>query len=164
MFGSEITYDRQRTAAFSGHRKIVPPRQGALFSGNSNTAGEYLSGIAARLDTAVGNLMEEGFDTFLCGMAAGFDLMAGLAVCRRIAAGRQANLIALIPFPGQADRFRPQDREAYRKILSFCRSEVIVSPQYRRDCFHRRNDLLVNHSSALICYYDGSPGGYTLYR
>ncbi|MFR6383431.1 MAG: hypothetical protein ACLUOS_15655 [Odoribacter splanchnicus] len=64
--------DPKRTVALSGNRphKIGP-------SVDSRTVRET---IIRRMAHAVSRLYKEGYDTYLCGMAMGFDLWAALAV------------------------------------------------------------------------------------
>ncbi|MCD7970343.1 MAG: DUF1273 domain-containing protein [Alistipes sp.] len=155
-----IYTDRDTTVAFSGHRRIVAPVQSSLFHGAEIIDPEHFSNtVASKLDKALEGLVGEGYHTFLCGMAAGFDLMAGMAVRRLIRAGYPVDLLALVPHPGQAARFGERDREDYEKVLASASGIYTVCPEYRQDCFHLRNDLLVAHSSVLVCCYDGTPGG-----
>ena len=67
--------DPSRAAAFSGYRKEKIKL--------TETDADYTSvreRIVRRTASAVLLLHDQGYDTFLCGMATGFDLWAGLAV------------------------------------------------------------------------------------
>ncbi|MCD8103353.1 MAG: SLOG family protein [Alistipes sp.] len=123
------------------------------------TAASYQSVIREKLHLAIGQLVEEGFDTFICGMATGFDLMAGEVVCDFIERGAAVTLVAAIPFPAQADRFAPADRLLYERVLSYAAHTHTLCPSYRKECYHMRNDFLVAGASVLLCFYNGSPGG-----
>ncbi len=123
------------------------------------TSVSYESVIREKLRLAIGQLVEEGFDTFICGMATGFDLMAGEAVCDFIESGAAVTLVAAIPFPGQADRFAPADRLLYERVLGYAAHTHTLCPSYRKECYHLRNDFLVAGASVLLCFYNGSPGG-----
>lgn len=49
--------------------------------------------------------------------------------------------------------------EAYFNILGKCDEVITLSTRYHRKCYHERNRYMVDNSSRLICYYDGSDGG-----
>lgn len=36
---------------------------------------------------------------------------------------------------------------------------VCLHQNFTRSCFHERNRAMLDHASALVCYYDGQPGG-----
>lgn len=128
----------------------------SLFSSPGDRGPEAVS---LRLAATVRKLAEEGFTDFLCGMAEGFDLLAGGAVLSLRPEFPQLRLIAVIPFPGQAAGFGAEVRETYGRVLAGADERVTVCPAYSADCFHRRNDYLVGNSSVLVCYYNGSKGG-----
>ena len=136
---------------------------GSLFASPGDRDPEA---ILRRLTAIVRELAQDGFTDFLCGMAEGFDLMAGEAVLSLREEFPQLRLTAVIPFPGQADGFAAATRELYERVLSAADEKITVCPQYSADCFHRRNDYLVYNASALVCYYNGSKGGtqYTVRR
>lgn len=134
--------DSATTVAFSGHRSYRPDA--------ANTAG---------LDAAVSALAEQGYRTFLCGMACGFDLAAAEAVLRLRASGIPLTLHAAVPFPGQADSYRTADRARYERVLASADVVQVLSPHYYPSCFLRRNDFLVASSALLVCWWDGSRSG-----
>ena len=155
---------KRTTVAFSGHRsfKMTDPG-GDLFAARD---GQTESDIYARLRETISNLAEEGFTDFLCGMAEGFDLLAGEAVLELRGKYADLRLIAVIPFPRQAVGFKPETRESYYEVLGNAWEIFTVCPQYSTDCFHRRNDYLIDNSSVLVCFYNGTRGGtqYTVKR
>ncbi len=155
--------EKSRTAAFSGHRTFKINGGGSLFD---PVGGYGREAIAQRLHETVRKLATGGYTDFLCGMAEGFDLMAGEAVVAVRREFPQVRLTAVIPFPEQAARFGGQTHETYDRVLAAADHTLVVCPEYSADCFHRRNDLLVDRSSVLVCYYNGSPGGtqYTVKR
>lgn len=156
--------EKSKTVAFSGHRSFkMNAGGGSLF----DECGQYEpEATALRLRETVRGLAVDGYTDFLCGMAEGFDLMAGEAVVEVRREFPSVRLTAVVPFPGQAVRFGGEAREIYDRVLAAADHTIVVCPEYSKDCFHRRNDLLVNLSSVLICYYNGSCGGtqYTVKR
>ncbi len=155
--------EKSRTAAFSGHRTFKMGSGGSLFD---DAGRQEPDAIARRLRETISRLAAGGYTDFLCGMAEGFDLMAGEAVLavRRDFPGLR--LTAVVPFPGQAARFGGEAREIYDRVLAAADHTIVACPEYSADCYHRRNDLLADSSSTLVCYYNGTPGGtqYTVKR
>lgn len=140
------------TCCFTGHRAKKLPW-------GYNTADPRCLDLKKRILDTVEVLFESGFHRFLCGMADGCDLY----FCEAVLALRQmhpeASLTAVIPFPGQADRWPHELREYYRELLSRCDEQIIVSPEYSRDCMMHRNRYMVDHSDIVIACFDGQSGG-----
>lgn len=152
------------SVAFSGHRtfKTTPP-DSDLFADPEDRAP---AAVRQRLRQTVTMLYDEGYRHFLCGMAEGFDLLAGEAVIELRRDLPDVRLTAVIPFPAQAAGFDHETRERYDEVLAGCDSVVTICPAYNTECFHRRNDYLTDHSDVLVCYFNGSKGGtaYTVKR
>lgn len=161
-----------KTVCFSGHRTVRPAAQGSLFHAG-NAAGSDCGGggfVPAGHDPALyGSLCEQllqkieelhllGADTFMCGMAEGFDLMAGQAVLNMRARYRDIRLVAVVPFEGHGVK-SADARAIYDCIIAGADDRVVVSPRYSHDCFHRRNDYMVERSGTLICWFNGTRGG-----
>ena len=87
--------DPSRAAAFSGYRveKIVPP-------GNAAGHAAVRERIVRRTARAVLDLRYRDYHTYLCGMATGFDLWAGLAVLSLKKQLPDLRLIAVVPYRG----------------------------------------------------------------
>jgi uncharacterized phage-like protein YoqJ len=137
------------TLCFSGHRHYASAPEGE-----------------ARLGAAVEAAFEDGYRTFISGMAPGFDLAAAEAVVRLREAGAAVELVAAIPFAGQSSGFSPVDRARYETLLSEADRAVVLSDRYSQGCYWRRDDWMVEHSGRIVCWYDGSTGGtrYTVRR
>lgn len=157
--------DIPKTVSFSGHRVLSPAVQRSLFEGSIRNDDLTLR-LRGKITREVGKLLEEGCDTFLCGMAEGFDLLAGDVVAAMRRDHPQLRLVPVIPWPGQARFFSPESRALYDRLIASAAESVIVSPAYSAHCFHLRNDYLVDNSGILICYYNGTKGGtaYTVKR
>ncbi len=150
--------DRSKTVSFSGHRSFKMDN-GGLFL-------QSWDDIAIRLDDILRGLIAEGYTDFMCGMAEGFDLMAGEAVVALRNEFPQLRLVAVLPFPEQSKGFDTATKARYEALMAAADETVIVRPCYTMDCFHARNDFLVDNGSVLVCYYNGSLGGtrYTVRR
>lgn len=106
---------------------------------------------------------QSGIRSFLCGMAAGFDLLAAEAVLELRMEYPDIRLIALIPFRNQPDRFSPMDKNRYQSVLGQADKVVVLSDSYFDGCFLRRNDYMLEHSCHVIAYFNGEPKGGTYY-
>ena len=149
--------NKDKTAAFSGHRTYkMKMGQRSLFQGNDMDGSENLS---ARIEAEITNLILKGYDTFMCGMAEGFDLMAAEAVITLREQYSNIRLIAVIPYPGQADTFNKKSKTTYEKVLTEADETTIICDRYLPECYHLRNNYMIDNSSALICYYNESKGG-----
>ena len=97
-------------------------------------------------------------------MAQGCDLYFAEAVLALRQARPDVTLEGAVPFPGQADRWPPQDRLRWRAVLDACDVETVVQQRYDRFCMLRRDRYLVDRSGCILAVFDGSPGGtrYTL--
>ena len=146
--------DPSRAAAFSGYRveKIVPP-------GNAAVHAAVRERIVRRTARAVLDLRYLDYNTYLCGMATGFDLWAGLAVLSMKKHMPDLRLIAVVPYRGQANGFSYEFKELYSEVLAAADCRVCLHQNFTRSCFHERNRAMLDHASALVCYYDGQSGG-----
>ncbi len=155
-----MKFDKSKNVAFSGHRSFKTARSLSLFCGINSLS------LEPRLDEVLQELITEGYNTFLSGMAEGFDLLAAGAVLRIRNFNRHVRLIAVVPYRGQAAGFDDDSRSRYHELLDQADEVVMLSESYYEGCFHRRNDFLLENSSYLVCYYNGAAGGtkYTVER
>lgn len=107
--------------------------------------------IASAVDLAAAR----GCGIFLCGMALGCDTYFAEAVLAR----EGLQLEAMIPCPGQADRWPGPDRARYEKLLLQCSRLTVLEDAYSEGCMLRRNRAMVDRADLLISVWDGSPGG-----
>ena len=97
-----IRTDITKTAAFTGHRFIrYKDRQQ----------------LKTNLERAITGCYHSGIRHFLCGMAAGFDMLAAETLLAMKANYPDIRLTAVIPFRGQSCKFNPTDKERYSSIL-----------------------------------------------
>lgn len=120
----------------------------------------------ARLAAAVQAAFDDGYRTFVSGMAPGFDLAAAEAVVRLRVRGAEIGLVAAIPFAGQSSGYSAIDRDRYDALLSAADRTVMLAERYSHGCYWRRDDWMVERSGRIICWYDGSNSGtrYTVRR
>lgn len=107
--------------------------------------------------------IREGYDTFYCGMARGFDLLA-LDCLVSLARKYKITLVACEPYKGHGDGFRGELREKYRSLLQWCDEVTVLSPAYYRGAFNVRDRYMVDHADLVLAYCTRDSGGtaYTL--
>ena len=110
---------------------------------------------------AIFSAVRDGVECFYCGMAMGFDLLCGKAVAdiKRNISDKKVKLIAVIPFKNQNEKFTPTFKKLYDIVLEEADEVVILSEEYHKGCFAKRNEYMVDRSGLVITYYDGQSGG-----
>lgn len=114
-----------------------------------------------KLERALLSLIEEGTDTFLCGMALGFDITCGEEIVH-LRKEHPVRLVACIPCADQSARFTEGQRARYDSLLSACDEKVILHESYAEGCMFERNRYMVDRCDVLLAYLEGGRGG-TLY-
>lgn len=127
------------TVAFSGYRTEKLP--------------ENIDPIRINLRDTVVKCIEDGYDTFLCGMADGFDLMAAEVVLD-LKRTKAIKLICVIPFDDGREK-----NLTYNSILENADEKVVLSNKFSYDSYYKRNEYMVDNCDKLVCYYDGRYGG-----
>lgn len=107
---------------------------------------------------AITRALSDGFDTFYCGGAMGFDTLAAelLLLMRRT---NNIKIILVKPFATQDAKFSDEWRERYNYVQSNVDEIVCLSEKYFPKCFEERNCYMVDRSERVIAFYDGKPGG-----
>lgn len=136
---------RLHRCCFSGHRpeKLdVDPEE----------VKQWLSG---QIDAAIA----AGYRTFISGCGMGVDIWAAQIVLQKKKQNPELRLIAATPWPGFSNRWNTEWQQQYSSLLRDADLVVPVSGHYEKDVFQKRNEWLVDHSSRLIAYFNGAPGG-----
>ena len=133
------------TCAFTGHRALG--------------SAEAESALRAEIRRAVCELIGRGYTRFLCGMAMGFDVLAGEVVLELRRDLPELHLVAVVPFEGQERRFPLPWRLRYRALLGAADEAVVLSEGYSRGVYLLRNRYLARHASAMIAYCRHSRSG-----
>ncbi len=142
-----------KTACFSGYR----PNKFSFILLNGQEA--YLE-LEARIKVEILKTVQDGYDTFLCGMAMGFDLVCGnivLQLKQDHPECRDIRLIAVPPYHGH--RFTGPWGVIHSLVMGQADEIIYPTDQQYSHVYHIRNRYMVNISSRLICYFDGQPGG-----
>lgn len=135
---------REKTACFTGHRKIPPEKK---------------SEISRRLKTTLIRLIEEGYVCFGAGGALGFDTLAAQCVLSLKNQHPHIKLILVLPCITQTKGWSKDDIAVYEEIKSQADKVVYTSHDYFQGCMFKRNRHLVNGSSVCIAYLTQEKGG-----
>ena len=131
---------REKTICVSGHRYI----------GSDLREG--------RVESFLRKFIEKGFNTFLIGMALGFDTLC-FQILERLKEKNDIKIIACIPCPEQPSKFNKKQKEEYLRLLSVADEKVILSEEYTPYCMQKRNQFMVDNSFAVLCYLNRNSGG-----
>ncbi len=140
-----------KACCFTGYRPEKSP-----FPYDRGNA-EYIAFENSLLE-AITKALADGFDTFYCGGAMGFDTLAAELLLLL----RQKNDIKIIlvkPFADQAARFSEEWRERYDRVQHSVDEIICLSDIYYSACYAERNRYMVDRSERVIAFYDGKPGG-----
>ena len=138
--------------AFTGHR---PQR---LPWGNREEDSRCLA-LKQLLGTAIDSVVERGCRHLLCGMALGCDTYFAEAVVEKKKRVPDLILEAVLPCPGQADRWLAEECRRYEDLLLQCSCVTVLEDCYSEGCMLRRNRAMVERADILITVFDGKPGG-----
>jgi len=146
-----MTFNCSTTACFSGYR----PKK-------FNYADPViLENISIKLAIAIFALVDKGYSTFLFGGAPGFDILAARAVNYAKTVKKDIRLVCVLPCDDfhLSNEFDDFWRKQYLKVTPLCDSIITLTEQYHRNCYMDRNKYMINHSSQLICLFNGTKGG-----
>ena len=132
--------DRARTCAFTGHRNL-----GIDFN-------------KTELERIIKGLIKGGFNTFLVGMAVGFDTEC-FKLLENFRKTDNIRIIACIPCVGQDCKFSLKQKEEYKKMLDSADEKIYVSEEYTKNCMFKRNMFMVDSASVLVAYLNTDRGG-----
>ena len=137
----EQLQNKPKACAFTGHRAL----------------DEYFS--ARNLRKEIKNAVIKGVEIFYCGMAMGFDLLAGEEVVKLKKKEDKIQLIACIPCYQQEKNFSEVDKKRYSKLLKKADEIVFVSENYFKGCMQKRDRYMADKADMLITYCKKKKGG-----
>ena len=142
--------------AFTGHRKE------RILQGNGNNL-LTLAQIKDAVVEMVTELYGKGYKAYYTGMANGFDMIAAEAVLQVREEYGDIVLIAAVPFRKQPLWFDAEDQLLYARLLERTNRVVMVSENYHKGCYLRRDEYMVRKADMIIAYWDHVPDGGTFY-
>lgn len=105
--------------------------------------------------------IDNGFDTFVCGMALGSDTYFAEAVLHSKADYPEIKLVGEVPFLNQSSKWLTESRNRYERIRQQCDEWNVVSESYDPNSFIVRNKNIVDRSDELLAIWDGNEEGGT---
>jgi uncharacterized phage-like protein YoqJ len=145
-----------QTVAFTGHRKEC------ILQGFGNDP-RILAQIREAVAGMVIELYGQGYKEYYTGMASGFDMTAAEAVLQVRERYEDIKLIAAVPFRKQPLWFEAEDRLLYARLLERMDRVVMVSENYHKGCYLRRDEYMVRKADVIVAYWDLVPKGGTFY-
>lgn len=134
---------KNRTVCFSGHRPEKLPLNG---DSDSNVI-RYLKSI---LYKEILDSITAGYNRFITGLARGVDLWAGEILMELKAEGEKIFIIAVKPYKTHGDNFVGEEKFSLGRLISNADEVICLADEYRKGCFQRRNQYMVDHSGKLI--------------
>ena len=111
------------------------------------------------LEEAILQAINDGFVTFITGMAYGVDIWAGQIVIRLRKTNPALHLVAAVPYRGFESQWPSDWQKAYNEVLSAADLVKYICPGYSKGAFQTRNEWMVDRSARVIAVYEGIPGG-----
>ena len=144
--------EKNKTCCFTGHR----PNK---FSFGYNENHADCIKLKKILQEEILAKIDKGVNTFICGMAMGVDIWCGEFVAE-IKGKYKLKLVAAIPFLQQSDSFSRDYKMRYKNILRKCDDYEIITPQFEKWSFIKRNTYMVDNSGHMIgVFFPGEKGG-----
>ncbi len=110
------------------------------------------------LEEIIKETILEGYDTFLVGMALGFDSYC-FRLLEQIRKEIKIKLVACIPCVNQSEKFSAIDKKEYNRMVNSADYVVLLNKDYTPSCMFKRNKFMVDNSSVLISYLHSAKGG-----
>ena len=104
------------------------------------------------------NLIERGFNTFLTGMALGFDSIC-FDILYDLKSEYDIKLISVLPCKNQSYYWNSEDKDLYKKRLEKADEIICLNEKYVNGCMFERNRFLVDNSNIIVAYYYKNSGG-----
>ena len=127
-----------------------------VFTGHRDLQADF---SAKKLKQTILSVIEKGADTFLCGMAMGFDLIAAETVLSLKRKFPQIKLVACVPCLGQEKYFSARDQKRYVAALKKADEQVILSDRYYNGCMQARDKYMAERGDVMIAYCKRKEGG-----
>ncbi len=111
------------------------------------------------------SLIEKDKCIFYIGLAEGFDIVVGeiLLSCEK-ELGVILDIKCVLPYINFVRNFSKNWYERANYLINTTNRLKLISNDYHRGVYYKRNRYMVDNSRILVCYYDGKNGGtkYTL--
>lgn len=136
---------RKHRCCFTGHRPEKLNRSEAE--------------IKKDLEAAILQAIDDGFVTFITGMARGVDIWAGEIVLHLRKTNPNLHLIAASPYDGFESRWSEDWKVRYNAVMEQADLVRYICKGYSKAGFQIRNEWMVDRAARVIAVYNGEPGG-----
>lgn len=126
---------REQTVCFTGHRQLALTAE-----------------LTEQMDTLLEKLYQQGYRSFLCGGALGFDQFCGYRVAAMGSRYADVRLIMVIPCADQCALWSQKEIDRYEQLLYLADQTIVLSSRYATGCMHMRNRFMVDHASFCVSY------------
>lgn len=111
-----------------------------------------------KLVLSLKQVINEGYNCFLVGMALGFDTEC-FSVLENLRKTEKIKIIACVPCLDQDKKFNKEQKREYKKMLASADEITVLSKTYTVRCMLMRNKFMVDRCSVLIAYLRRKTGG-----
>lgn len=136
---------------FTGHRPNHLPW-------GHNEDCDLCEAFKTKLNFLLKECVDAGFETFISGVALGFDTIACEAVLSLKEKYSYIDLNLAIPCKNQSEKWGIEDKQRYNKLLESA-NPIYVSSDYFKGCYNKRNRFMVDSSDLVIACFNGQSGG-----
>lgn len=152
-----------KTVCFTGHR---PNKLPGGYDYNSDKNKE----LSFVLENKILELLEKGYEHFICGGALGVDQIAFEVLCSLRDTGCNISIEIAIPFKNQTGNWMQSSKDLYNSQLTRADKLTFVDEIYNYNknfeigVYHpakmeMRNRYMVDNSDIVIAVHDGTKGG-----
>lgn len=135
--------------------KIINPCKTCAVTGHRGLNNDFDSD---KLVSVLKEVIADGYDCFLIGMALGFDTECFHAL-EKMRKTENIKLIACVPCEDQDKKFTEAQKKEYKRMISVADEVTILSRAYTGKCMLMRNKFMIDRCSALIAYLRRKTGG-----
>ena len=115
--------------------------------------------IKKDLEAEILQTINDGFVTYITGMARGVDIWAAEMVLQLRKQNPNLHLITASPYEGFESRWTEDWKVRYNTVMEQADLIRYVCKGYSKACFQIRNEWMVDRSARVIAVYNGEPGG-----
>ena len=115
--------------------------------------------IKPLLEKAIDDAIEDGYVTFITGMAMGTDIWAAEIVLEKKEINKGLHLICALPHPIFESRRSIIEKKRFTKIIKNADLVKEINDHYFTGCYQVRNEWMVDRSNLVIAVFNGQKSG-----
>lgn len=146
-------FNKSKTCCFTGYRPQKCPW-------GFNEKDKRCLIVKKITNQTIIDAINNGFNTFITGMALGFDMICAEIVLKLKKKYKNIKIFAALPCENQDKLWNKKQKLRYKKILKKIDKIIYTSTEYSgAECMIKRNHFMVENSSMIIALFDGKSGG-----